>query len=118
MTIAPSVARTTLNDIPAKAVMPAAGLRVLFVSFDIRSRFGGIQRFDQRVVRCLGQLRDRGADVRVLSLRDATFVGADDLTPIDIQGSAGSKPKAAAKPKSAAKKPASKKKAPAKKKAS
>ena len=69
---------------------------MLFVSFDIRSRFGGIQRFDQRVVRCLGRLRDGGAAVRVLSLRDAAHVPADELTPIDISGAAGSKPKAAA----------------------
>jgi glycosyltransferase involved in cell wall biosynthesis len=73
----------------------ARGARVLFVSFDIRSRFGGIQRFDQRVVRCLGGLRDAGADVRVISLRDAASVPADGITPIDIAGARGSKPRAA-----------------------
>lgn len=71
--------------------------RILFISFDIRSRFGGIQRFDQRVVRCLGALRDAGMNVKVLSLRDAPYVPADDVTPIEIYGSQGSKPRAARK---------------------
>src|SRR3954464_5003946 len=85
---------------PAEAGGPAVvgrGARVLFVSFDIRSRFGGIQRFDQRVVRCLGDLRDAGADVRILSLRDAPNIPADAITPIDITGARGSKPRAAMK---------------------
>ena len=101
MTMAsPGIATTQFSSPPADAGGPAVvarGARVLFVSFDIRSRFGGIQRFDQRVVRCLGDLRDAGANVRVISLRDAAQVPADATTPIDITGARGSKPRAATK---------------------
>src|SRR3954465_11007431 len=101
MTMAsPGIAPTHYSAPPAEAGGPvgvARGARVLFVSFDIRSRFGGIQRFDQRVVRCLSDLRDAGADVHVISLRDAASVPADATTPIDIAGARGSKPRAAAK---------------------
>lgn len=75
---------------------PAAPAKILFLSFDIRSRFGGIQRFDQRVTRVLGDMQQRGeADVRVLSLRDADHVPADATVPFDIKGAAGSKPRCA-----------------------
>lgn len=94
MTMASASNILTESDpvIPAPPVaVDRTGLRVVFVSFDIRSRFGGIQRFDQRVVRCLRRLRDSGADVRVLSLRDAKRVAADADTPLEIHGAKGGK---------------------------
>ncbi len=94
MSAAPTLSADPATDLSSRAAAGADAPRILFISFDIRSRFGGIQRFDQRVVRCLGRLKEQGMNVRVLSLRDAPHVPADETTPIEIFGSSGSKPRA------------------------
>ena len=75
---------------------PAIPRKILFVSFDVRSRMGGIQRFDQRVIRCLADLQAQGrTTVTVMSLRDAAHVPADAVAALDVNGAQVSKLKAA-----------------------
>ena len=92
----PPATRHAPQDAAGPARATPAPVKILFLSFDIRSRFGGIQRFDQRVTRVLGEMQRRGeASVQVLSLRDADHVRADATVPFDIGGAAGSKPRCA-----------------------
>ncbi|MGE5608524.1 MAG: glycosyltransferase family 4 protein [Bacillota bacterium] len=55
-------------------------MRILFIAYDIASRLGGIQRFDQRVLRCLGEMQTtHGVTCTVLAFRDAPFTGPHQL---------------------------------------
>lgn len=67
-------------------------VRILFIAYDIASRMGGIQRFDQRVFRCLGDMQaTHGVTCKILAFRDRTFV---DPHQLHIQGFGRHKPRA------------------------
>jgi glycosyltransferase involved in cell wall biosynthesis len=62
-------------------------VRILYIAYDIASRMGGIQRFDQRVLRCLGEMQaTHGVTCRVLAFRDVPFTTGHGLHQLHIQG--------------------------------
>jgi phosphatidylinositol alpha-1,6-mannosyltransferase len=63
-------------------------LKILFLALDVSSRHGGIQRFNQRVVRVLDGLRaDGGHAIRAISVRDTDH----DIGGVHVDGSGGDK---------------------------
>jgi len=70
-------------------------MRVLYIAHDIRSRVGGIQRFNQRVLRCLSDIQAAG-EIRcsVVALRDGSFDVGEGHGAIHVRGFHGSKLKA------------------------
>jgi glycosyltransferase involved in cell wall biosynthesis len=65
-------------------------VKILFLAIDVSSRHGGIQRFNQRVLRVLGELTAQGHQVRAISSRDVDH----EVGGVPVRGAGGNKRKA------------------------